>query len=85
MVHSGILRKYSNKEYHCYLSDDLINDHAFNNLVLDEMLQNINHDRKGMKHLEGMFLERKFHSDSLYTISKKPKSAFVFRESVCSR
>ena len=33
--------------------------------------------RKGMKHLE-----RKFDSDNLYTIPKKPKSAFFFRESV---
>ena len=38
--------------------------------------------KQGMKHLEGMFLERKFDSDNLYTIHKKPKSAFSFRESV---
>ena len=82
MVHAGISRKYSNKEYHCYLSDDLIHDHAISNLVLDKMLQDINHDRKGIKHLEGVYLERKFHSDNLYTIPKKPKSAFYFRESV---
>ena len=31
---------------------------------------------KGMKHLEGVFLERKFDSDILCTIPKKPKSAF---------
>ena len=82
MVHAGILRKYSNKEYHCYLSDDLTYDHAISNLVLDKMLQDINHDRKGMKHLEGVYLERKFHSGNLYTIPQKPKSAFYFRESV---
>ena len=82
MAHAGILRKYGNKEYHCYLSDDLIHDHASSYLVLDKMLQDINHDRKGMKHLEGVILERKFHSDNLYTIPKKPKSAFYFRESV---
>ena len=29
-----------------------------------------------MKHLEGVFLERKFNSDILCTIPKKPKSAF---------
>ena len=27
-VHSGILKKYGNKEYHCYLSGDLIQDNA---------------------------------------------------------
>ena len=46
IVHSGILRKDSNKEYHCYLSDDLIQNHAFSNLILDEMLQDINHGQK---------------------------------------
>ena len=35
-----------------------------------------------MKHLEGVFLERKFDSDNLYTISKNPKSTFFLRESV---
>ena len=35
-----------------------------------------------MKHLEGLFLERKLNSDNLYTIPKKPKSAFFFRESM---
>ena len=39
------------------------------------MLQGIDHDQKGIKHLEGMFLERKFDSE-------KPKSAFFFKESV---
>ena len=50
--------------------------------------------KKAMKHLEGVFLERKYDSDNLYTIQKKPKSenlytiqkkpksAFFFRESV---
>ena len=28
--------------------------------------------KKGMKHLEGMFLERKFDPNILYTIPKKP-------------
>ena len=46
IVHSGLLKKDSNKEYHCYLSNDLIQDHAFVNLVLDEMLEDINHDQK---------------------------------------
>ena len=62
-----------------FLSDDLIQNHAFSNLVLDEMLQN-NHGPKGMKHPEGVFLERKFDSDNLYTVPKKPKSAFFFKE-----
>ena len=38
--------------------------------------------KKGLKHLEGVFLERKFDSDNLYTVLKKPKSAFFFIESV---
>ena len=37
--------------------------------------------KKGMKHLEGVFLERKFDSENLCTIPKKPKSAFFFIES----
>ena len=75
IVDSRILRKDSNKEYHGYLSDDLIQIHAFSNLALDEMLQGTDHDQKGMKHLEGVFLEKKFDSE-------KPKSAFFFKESV---
>ena len=39
-------------------------------------------DQKGMKHLEAVFLERTFGSDNLYTIPKKPKSAFFSKESV---
>ena len=35
-----------------------------------------------MKHLERVFLERKFDSDNLCTIPKKPKSAFFIRESM---
>ena len=38
--------------------------------------------KKGMKHLEGVFLERNCDSDNLYTICKKPKSVFFFREIV---
>ena len=38
--------------------------------------------KKEMKHLEGLFLKRKFDPDNLYTTSKKPKSTFFFRESV---
>ena len=38
--------------------------------------------KKGMKHHEEVFLERKFDSNNVYTISKKPKSTFFFRESV---
>ena len=45
IVHYGILKKGGSKEYHCYLSDDLIQDHAFVNLVLDEMIDEINHDQ----------------------------------------
>ena len=45
-------------------------------------LEEINHDQKRMKHLEEVLLEKKFDSDNLYTIPKKPKSAFFFRESV---
>ena len=81
LVNSGILKKDGNKE-HCYLSDDLIQDHAFSNPVLDQMLEGINHDHRWINHLDGMFLERKFDSDNLYTIPKKPKSAFFFRETV---
>ena len=81
-AHSGILKKDSNKEDHCYLSDDLIQDHAFSNLVLDEKLEDINHDQIGMKYLEGVFLERKFDFDNLYTIPMKPNCAFFFRENV---
>ena len=36
--------------------------------------------KKGMKHLEGVFLEMKFDSDNLFEIPKKPSSAFFFRE-----
>ena len=35
-----------------------------------------------MKHLKGVFLERKFDSDNLYAIHKNPKSIFFFRESM---
>ena len=38
--------------------------------------------KKAMKHLEGVFLKRKFYSYNLCTISKKLKSVFFFRESV---
>ena len=79
IVHS-IFRKDGNKEYHCYISDNLIQDHAFNNLVLDEMLQDINYDQKGIKNLVGVFLERKSDCGKLYAIPKKPGSAFVFRK-----
>ena len=40
--HFGILKKDGNH----YLSDDLMPDHAFSNLVLDEMLEGFNHDQK---------------------------------------
>ena len=43
IVHSGILNKDDNKEYHCYLSEDLIQGHAFSNLVLDKIFKDINH------------------------------------------
>ena len=38
--------------------------------------------KKGIEHLECVFLERKFNSDNLCTIPTKPKSAFLFRENV---
>ena len=44
IVHLGILKKNGEKEYHCYMSDDLIQDHVFVSLTLDEMLQDVNHD-----------------------------------------
>ena len=34
--------------------------------------------KKEMKHLEGLFLKRKFDPDNFYTTSKKPKSTFFF-------
>ena len=41
--------------------------------------------KKGMKHLEEVFSERKFDSDNVYTIPKKRNSAFFFLEKVwCS-
>ena len=40
--------------------------------------------KKGTKHFEGMFVERKFDSDNIYSISKKLKSAFFFKDSVVS-
>ena len=46
------------------------------------MLQDINHDQKGMKYLEGVLLERTFDSDKLYIIPNKSKSAFFYKESV---
>ena len=47
------------------------------------MLEDINHDQKGVKDIEGALLERKFDSN-LYTIPKKPKSTFFLREMWCS-
>ena len=38
--------------------------------------------KKWMKHLEWVFLERKFDSDNLYTVPEKPKSSFFFIESM---
>ena len=38
--------------------------------------------KKGMEHLEGVFLERKFDSDNLYVIHKKSKSLCFFSKSV---
>ena len=35
-----------------------------------------------MKYLGEVFIERKFDSDNVYTVPKKPKSAFFFRKSV---
>ena len=39
IVHSGILKVHGDKSYHTYLSDDLIQDHVFVNIVLDGMLK----------------------------------------------
>ena len=50
--------------------------------MLDEMLEDINHDQKRMKPLEGVFLDKKLDSDILYTIPKMPKSIFFFSENV---
>ena len=50
--------------------------------MLDEMLEDINHDQKRMKHVEGVFLEKKLDSDILYTIPKMSKSIFFFSENV---
>ena len=36
---------------------------------------------KGMKHLEGVFLERKFDSDIPWLVPKKPESKLFFTES----
>ena len=38
--------------------------------------------KKEMKDLEGELLERKFDSDNVYTIPKKPKFPFFFKEGV---
>ena len=46
IVHYGIFKNDGKKEYYCYLSDDLIPEHVFANLVLNEMLEDINHDQK---------------------------------------
>ena len=65
------MKKGSSKKYY-YLSDQLIQDHAFSYLALDEILEDINHNQKGMKHLERVLLGN-FDSGNLYTF---------FRESV---
>ena len=41
--------------------------------------------KKEMKDLEGVFLERRFDSDNVYTIPKKPKFPFFFKKVWCSR
>ena len=38
--------------------------------------------KKGMQHFEGIFLEKKFDSKKQYTIPKKAKTAFFYRESI---
>ena len=45
-------------------------------------MEDINHGQKRMKYIEGAFLRRQYDCDNLYTIAKKLKSAFFFRESV---
>ena len=43
IVHSGILKKEGEKQYHAYLSDDLIQDHVFVNQTLEKMLEEVDH------------------------------------------
>ena len=38
--------------------------------------------RKGIRHFKGIFLENRFDSDKQYVIPKKPRRAFLYRESV---
>ena len=45
IVHSGILKDSGTKEYHAYLSDDVIQDHVFVSKVLDEMLVGTDHSK----------------------------------------
>ena len=45
IVHSGILEDSGMKEYHAYLSDDIIQDHVFVSKVLDEMLAGTEHSK----------------------------------------
>ena len=45
IVHSGILEDSGMKEYHAYLSDDIIQDHVFVSKVLDEMLADTEHSK----------------------------------------
>ena len=51
-------------------------------MILDKVLEDINHGQKRMKYIEGALLGRQYDCDNLYTITKKPKSAFFFRENV---
>ena len=40
--------------------------------------------KKRTKHFEGVFVERKFDSDNIHSVSKKLKSALFFKDSVVS-
>ena len=46
IVHSGIVKDSGEKTYHPYLSDDVIQDHVFVGIVLDELLLDIDVDGK---------------------------------------
>ena len=72
------MRKDSKKEHHYYLYDYLMQGYSFSNLVVDE----IKHNQKRGKDLEGDFLERKFDCDNIYTIPKKCRSTFFPKESL---
>ena len=48
---------------------------------LEDDTDDYGHVKKGVKHFEGLFFERKFDSDKVYTLNEK-KRAFFHKESV---